>query len=81
MAEKVLFKELKAGTVFVFKERLNTLHLLSFNHQTNRNDVVLLSGNFHNAGQLYEGWADKEVIELPYVKKTLQSIAHGISGS
>lgn len=71
------FKELKTGTIFVFDDKPTTLCLLSYNRATKKNDVVFLSGNFFNVGQIYEKWGDKGVRVLPHVKTVLQNIAAG----
>jgi len=76
--EKILFKDLKPGTVFAFKNRPNALCLLSYNRKKNKNDVVFLSGNFHNVGQLYEPWAEKEVRVFPQIKQLLGYISNGL---
>lgn len=72
------FKELKPGTIFSFEKKPDTLCLLSYNRDTNKNDVVFLCGNFWNATQLYEEWKEQEVKIYPELKKVLVTFAKGI---
>lgn len=74
------FKDLKSGAVFAFKEKPNSLCLLSYNREKGKNDVVFLSGNCHNAGQIYDAWKEKEVREFPHIKQVLQTLANGLPG-